>query len=215
MEQSLGGRWNSANGIYTFDCNAGSDPDLGLDFDFGLGSAAAAGPSIHVPMSSMLYPVTYKSGQPYILGGINQCLLLVGSTTDDRITILGDSFLRNAYVVYDLDNNEISMAQANLDSDTSETNITRIPSSGIANFKDQLLNSNASVYGVTVSADLYPKVNTVSTVYHHGMAATATGFTDPDETGSSRSESNRHSAGSHTRVPLFVLAGLVSCCLFY
>jgi hypothetical protein len=41
--------------------------------------------------------------------------------------LLGDTFLRSAYVVYDLDNNEIAMAQANLNS--TDTNVQELTES--------------------------------------------------------------------------------------
>lgn len=48
--------------------------------------------------------------------------------------LLGDTFLRSAYVVYDLDNNEIAMAQANLNS--TDTNVQELTeSSDLSSFE--------------------------------------------------------------------------------
>lgn len=48
--------------------------------------------------------------------------------------LLGDTFLRSAYVVYDLDNNEIGLAQANLNS--TDTNVQELTeSSDLASFE--------------------------------------------------------------------------------
>jgi hypothetical protein len=44
-------------------------------------------------------------------------------------SVLGDTFLRSAYVVYDLDNNEISLAQSAFNATTS--NVIEITSAGV------------------------------------------------------------------------------------
>lgn len=49
----------------------------------------------------------------------NSVCLFGIAPSSGTISILGDTFLRSAYVVYDLANNEISMAQTNFDSTTS------------------------------------------------------------------------------------------------
>lgn len=48
-------------------------------------------------------PLTFTDGTPACIFGI--------TTAQNNINILGDTLLRSAYVVYDLDNNEISLAQ--------------------------------------------------------------------------------------------------------
>ncbi|GAV54356.1 hypothetical protein ZYGR_0AL00880 [Zygosaccharomyces rouxii] len=53
----------------------------------------------------------------------DQCLLNI-VPSDGEMAILGDYFLRDAYVVYDMDNNEISLAQANFDSNEDIEAIT-------------------------------------------------------------------------------------------
>lgn len=54
--------------------------------------------------------------------------------TQVDFALLGDTFLRSAYVVYDLDNNEIGLAQANLNS--TDTNVQELTeSSDLASFE--------------------------------------------------------------------------------
>lgn len=85
-----------------------------VDCDFNTNSAHLvykfSGIEIAVPVSELI-----------ITGGRNQCFLgimeqssLAGSTS---YAVLGGNFLRSAYVVYDLDDYTISMAQANYSSD--------------------------------------------------------------------------------------------------
>ncbi|PNY27202.1 aspartic-type endopeptidase opsB [Tolypocladium capitatum] len=57
-------------------------------------------------------------------GWDNVCVFGIGSTDDydiksDKFVLLGDSFLRSAYVVYDMANKQIGIAQANINTDKS------------------------------------------------------------------------------------------------
>lgn len=74
--------------------------DESITFGFG----GANGPKITVPISAFM-------GAP--VNGAEDCRLLISASNDDQL-ILGDSFLRSAYVVYDLENHQIALAQANL-----------------------------------------------------------------------------------------------------
>lgn len=78
--------------------------------EFGLGDGRG-GPRITVPYAEIIYPY----GFPANMGGVEAkdgtplCYLgLIG--TDGPIYLLGDTFIRSAYVVYDVDNRQVSMA---------------------------------------------------------------------------------------------------------
>lgn len=89
-----------------------------------------SGAVITVPFSSLLIPLTYTDGTPYLLSsGQPACAIGVMPTTNDY-AILGDTFLRSAYVVYDLQNNEIALAQSasNVTSSDIEVITSTIPS---------------------------------------------------------------------------------------
>lgn len=65
-------------------------------------------PHISVPVNELVINVgsaTFRDGTPACLFGI--------TPAGSNIAILGDTFLRSAYVVYDLANNEISLAATN------------------------------------------------------------------------------------------------------
>jgi yapsin 1/2 len=68
-----------------------------------------SGVPIRIPLNDLLIPLTsfgvQETGTPMCISGI----LDAGNTTE---ATLGDVFLRSAYVVYDLDNYEISLGQA-------------------------------------------------------------------------------------------------------
>jgi hypothetical protein len=92
---------------------------------FGFGGPG--GPSISVPISEMIDNgaitpgATFEDGEPV-------CSLYVDTVANDASgsIILGDSFLRSAYVVYDLANNEIAIGQTVFNATSS--NIKVIPS---------------------------------------------------------------------------------------
>ncbi|KAG5361014.1 Candidapepsin-3 [Yarrowia sp. B02] len=86
-------------GLYSIDCDA----DFTLEFDFG-------GVTISASSSNLI-----------VTDGEDQCALGVLSTDQSQGYVLfGDTFLRNAYVVYDIEDSVIGIAQAKY---TSASNI--------------------------------------------------------------------------------------------
>lgn len=75
-----------------------------LDFTF-------SGPTISVDMSELIIEVTSPSGQPYVFPNGERACIFGIAPADSGTSVLGDTFLRSAYVVYDMGNNEISIAQ--------------------------------------------------------------------------------------------------------
>ncbi|RGP69930.1 aspartic-type endopeptidase opsb [Fusarium longipes] len=70
---------------------------------------------ITVPISELVLDFTDITGrQMSFSSGQAACSFGIAPSTS-QISILGDTFLRSAYVVFDLDNNEISLAQSNFD----------------------------------------------------------------------------------------------------
>ena len=89
-------------------------------FTFG----GSQGPRINVPISDFISPrepflenITFTDGTP-------ACALDI-EASPTYTNILGDSFLRSAYIVYDIDNRQIALAQSNLAS-TAESDIQDI-----------------------------------------------------------------------------------------
>ncbi|KAF2442065.1 acid protease [Karstenula rhodostoma CBS 690.94] len=84
-----------------------------LHFTFA-GKDGAPGPQVRVPYSEIIYPF----GMPANLGEVRSeegtalCYLGVLSNNGSGIFLLGNSFIRSAYVVYDADNLELRMAQS-------------------------------------------------------------------------------------------------------
>ncbi|KAK5137741.1 hypothetical protein LTR08_007312 [Meristemomyces frigidus] len=93
-----------------------------LNFHF---SDPALGPTINVPISELVLQALGSAN------GVEMCQFGIYSAApaDNLPTIMGDTFLRSAYVVYDLDTNHIGMAQTVFNPGPAD--IVEIPASGI------------------------------------------------------------------------------------
>jgi hypothetical protein len=98
-------------------------PNDSISFGFG----DSNGPLIQVPLSELIRTITgYYPDSPFM----NTCDL--GMRAADLSTyILGDTFLRSAYVVYDLDHNQIALAQTNFEATGSQVHEIPLGASGI------------------------------------------------------------------------------------
>jgi hypothetical protein len=164
--------------LYVTSCSVG-DGDAALGFTFG----GSNGITINVPISALLQDADATFGN-----GDEACILLMQATTANLPnTILGDSFLRSAYVVYDLDNNQISLAQASLNS--TSNNIAVIPS-GTGGLSQASKTATA-----TASAYTFDDVGT--SVVETGAAATSiSAGTDVPQSAASPTYTGIGSSGS-------------------
>lgn len=97
---AVGAVYNERSGAASVPCSLG---EQGTSLTFQFSDPAA----IVVPMSEMvLGSESAPNGQQFQ----SSCLFGI-APSGNSASILGDTFLRSAYVVYDLDNNEISIAQ--------------------------------------------------------------------------------------------------------
>jgi len=116
-------------------CSRRNSPGL---FVFGFGGPD--GPKIEVPMDELVLDLTLGGAPPFPgnsqYKGQDACLFGVQPFTEAPY-ILGDTLLRSAYVVYDLVNNQIGLAQTDFNETGSkivsfENNGSTIPMSTIA-----------------------------------------------------------------------------------
>ena len=102
-----------------------ANEDITLDFTF-------TSPTISVPISELIIgsdssesldrqdPNAQPGEDPLDSGSSEESLCIFGIAPSEGSTaVLGDTFLRSAYVVYDLANNEISLAQTNFNATDS------------------------------------------------------------------------------------------------
>ncbi|KAI9793385.1 MAG: hypothetical protein M1816_000277 [Peltula sp. TS41687] len=73
-------------------------------------------PVISVPMDELVIPLDSSSAPVTMSDGKTPACLFGISPAGENSNVLGDTFLRSAYVVYDLANAEISIAQTNFNS---------------------------------------------------------------------------------------------------
>ncbi|KAF4119801.1 Eukaryotic aspartyl protease [Geosmithia morbida] len=107
MAADLGSEGSDTSGFYPVDC-AILDSDGYLDFEFD-------GLTVRVPLAEMV--------RSFNSGADQTCYL--GFSPSDNFALLGDSFLRSAYVVFDLDSDSVFMAQYdNCGSDVSKISST-------------------------------------------------------------------------------------------
>ena len=119
LYDEIGAIYDSSSGSAAVPC-ALANEDFNMTFIF------SNSVSIDVPIAEMVLNPADIFGDQQQAGGSNQeqvCLFGVAPGGGDSV-ILGDTFLRSAYVVYDLDNNEISLAQSRFN--VTETDIAEI-----------------------------------------------------------------------------------------
>ena len=121
------GAINNAEYGYIVPCSFANSPDV---FTFAFGGSG--GVSITVSLGEFVSPVFNEDGsQPTFENGKGTVCTwnLLSSGNPSQPILLGDSFLRSAYVVYDLTNNQIGMAQTNFN--TTKSSVVEITGSAI------------------------------------------------------------------------------------
>ena len=101
-----------------------TDPNLFIRYQFG----GPEGPAVNVSIAD----IVFDDLKPYIAAGLitlpsnlpfpreNACSLGILTSDSDNVHLLGDTFLRSAYVVYDLTNDQVGLAQSNMNATTRE-----------------------------------------------------------------------------------------------
>lgn len=104
----VGAQYDSSQGGAFVDCSM-ADQDGTIDFTF-------SEPTIRVPINELVLVAGVENNQPICILGV----VPSGGNT----ALLGDTFLRSAYVVYDMASNQISLAQT--DFNATDSNVQEI-----------------------------------------------------------------------------------------
>ncbi|KAJ4419041.1 hypothetical protein N0V82_005164 [Gnomoniopsis sp. IMI 355080] len=108
--KAVSAQYDSADGAAYIPCSAANSDDT-MRFNF-------TEPVISVAMNELVLDLVTASGKrPTFSDGTEACLFGI-APAGTGTHVLGDTFLRSAYVVYDLANNEISLAQTTFNSTT-------------------------------------------------------------------------------------------------
>ncbi|TEY34127.1 hypothetical protein BOTCAL_0644g00040 [Botryotinia calthae] len=148
---------------------------LTVDYSFSSSSTSAM---IRVPISELVFPLTNpvyalypEDTLPDLPFSGEACAF--GIQTSNDVHILGDTFLRSAYVVYDLDNNQIGLAQANFKSN----HVDASSSDGAGHeyiVELKVGESIPALTGVSVTSSAEPSPSSSASKTSNSPAATAT-----------------------------------------
>ncbi|GAB7354857.1 hypothetical protein MBLNU459_g5233t1 [Dothideomycetes sp. NU459] len=152
---ATGAVYNEEQGAAIVNCKLAENSST-IDFTF-------SGPTISVAMSELVIVAGYEGNKPICILGV--------APAGDSTTVLGDTFLRSAYVVYDLSNNEISLAQTNFNATTD--NVLEI-TNGTSGVPDA--SGVASAVTAVASETGGGRINGVPTVTSTGGVPAATAF---------------------------------------
>ncbi|CAN9357007.1 unnamed protein product [Alternaria sp. RS040] len=117
LYQTFDAQYDASNGAAIVDCDLANQQGS-LEFNF-------SGVQISVPLNELVIVAAVSRGRPV-------CILGIGPA-GQSVAVLGDTFLRSAYVVYDLENNEISLAQTNFNATSENIQEIREGSDGVPN----------------------------------------------------------------------------------
>ena len=136
--QAVGAQYDSREQLAFCSCSLANSSDT-MSFSFAGGQKV-----ISIDMADMV-----------LQGGISQnqdCTFGIAPQPDDAggsgtSYTLGDSFIRNAYVVYDIDNNQISLAQTDRDATTSNVMEIQAGSEGVPDVTGSAAPPSATLSG--------------------------------------------------------------------
>jgi hypothetical protein len=124
---------------------------------------------ITVPASQFIVPIYNRTtNAPYEFpSGGDQCAFMIVSSkgTGEGFDTLGDAILRSMYVVFDLDNAQVSIAQAKLDSTSSDIRPVKAGVNGVANAAKNVQTASVQSFSIppTVSGSANYHVSTAKT----------------------------------------------------
>lgn len=114
--QAVGATYDNSQGEAYVPCSFASNTTT-LDYTF-------TSPTISISMAELVLKAVGPNGAPLYFNNGEQACVFGISPAGTSTSVLGDTFLRSAYVVYDLSNNEISLAQTKFN--VTSTNILEI-----------------------------------------------------------------------------------------
>jgi hypothetical protein len=161
LYQTFDAQYDASQGAAFVDCDLANQQGS-LEFNF-------SGVQISVPLNELVIVAAVSRGRPV-------CILGIGPA-GQSVAVLGDTFLRSAYVVYDLENNEISLAQTNFNATSENIQEIREGSDGVPNATGVV----GAVSTASVGTD-GPRVNGPSVTGGGGAIETSTAAAMPAAT---------------------------------
>lgn len=112
--------YDMTNAVYQEEEGAAFVPCALADQDANITFTFSDPVSIAVPLNELVLDASDVTGQQLSFSNDVPACLFGIAPGGDSTSVLGDTFLRSAYVVYDLDNNEISLAQTRFNATGSD-----------------------------------------------------------------------------------------------
>lgn len=145
-------------------CALGNE-DKTIDFLF-------SGIKISVPYNEIVLPSSNTNGPDLQFDdGTPACVFGIAPSSGSA-SVLGDTFLRSAYVVYDLANNQISLAQTNFNSTTDNIKEIQVGPGGVPDAA-KVANAITSAKGIGTGAARLAAVVTPTAAIVSGASAEA------------------------------------------
>ncbi|KAJ6113977.1 hypothetical protein N7523_007294 [Penicillium sp. IBT 18751x] len=200
--KDVGAGYSSTAGAAYIPCDM-STADYNVTFSF-------SGATITIPISELVFDHYTEPGFPD-----GDCIFGL-SYSEPGVNLMGDSFLRSAYVVYDLANNEVSLANTNYDGGDDDileigTGTAAVPGatlmpSAVTSATGNGAEATAAALGSLGSGSGGTTVYITGTGTGTGMASTATGTAN---SGGASSTSSKGLAALPTSNPNHLLPGLL------
>lgn len=112
---TFGATYDETLGYATIDCSVADNTSVALEYQFG----GWNGPTVQVALSELVIDdgTSRGGGSGYESGSEETCAF--GVSMSSGTYLLGDTFLRSAYVVYDLDAKQVALAQSSFNATAS------------------------------------------------------------------------------------------------
>lgn len=143
---TFGATYDESLGYATVDCSLADNSSLSLEYQFG----GADGPTIQVALSELVLDAGTSrggGGSNYESSAEETCAF--GVSMSSGTYLLGDTFLRSAYAVYDLDAKQVALAQSTFNS-TSSSVVAITSGSSIPGVSATATDTVASATGTSI-----------------------------------------------------------------
>ncbi|KAJ5935749.1 hypothetical protein N7466_005296 [Penicillium verhagenii] len=193
--KEVGGGYLSDIGFAYIPCDM-YDADYNVSFSF-------SGATVTVPISDLIFDDYTETGFPD-----DTCIF--GLTySSPGVNLMGDSFMRGAYIVYDLGNNEISLANTNYDGGDDDileigTGTTAVP--GATLMPSPVTSATGNGVAATDAANASGSGSSGSDSTTTDATSTATGTAS---SGGASSTSSKGMAALPTSMPNHLLSGVL------
>lgn len=207
---SVANVYSDSYGNAYVDCEIVQEYKGSLNVGFG----GSGGPVIPVPFSEFCPPMVDLYGYPITLeNGHDACWFGFQPTEESEPTILGDTFLRSAYVVYNIDRKEIALAPTVFESDKSK--IVEIDAPNSSDNSSWSLTSGVAIQPTTTTSIETPSAySSVTITALFSYTPTATASSD----GAAQDAETSHGAATSSGTPstgtlINLVVSIISLCL--